>query len=103
MPTASALRRRPPLRAVGRGYVNDTDPSAAPSGLPVQLVSNGLSLGAHRQRPERPRRTPAVRPAPAPEPPRPQTSAGLPTRIPGTSFNETTVESPTIGPIGDEP
>jgi hypothetical protein len=85
-----------PLRSVGRGYTgNDAETSAPGSPLPVQLLSNRLSIAGP---PPTPRETAVPplppRPAPAPEP-RPQTSAGLPARIPGTSFNEAPVHSPT--------
>jgi hypothetical protein len=86
----------PPLRSVGRGYMgNEAETSAPGSPLPVQLVSNRLSLAGP---PPAPRETtaPPLPPRPAPAPgPRPQTSAGLPARIPGTSFNEAPVHSPT--------
>jgi signal transduction histidine kinase len=83
----------PPLRSVGRGYPsNDTEDPANP--LPVQLASNRLSVAPTP--PARPETAapPSLRPAPAPDP-RPRTSAGLPARTPGTSFNESPVHSPT--------
>lgn len=83
----------PPLRSVGRGYAgNETEAPPTGSPLPVQLLSNGLSLAGPP--PTRDAPAASLPPRPAPEPPRPQTSAGLPTRIPGTSFNETPVHSP---------
>ena len=85
-----------PLRSVGRGYAgNDAETSAPGSPLPVQLLSNRLSIAGPSPTPrETAAPPPPPRPAPAPEP-RPQTSAGLPARIPGTSFNEAPVHSPT--------
>ncbi|HKY48798.1 MAG TPA: ATP-binding protein, partial [Acidimicrobiia bacterium] len=83
----------PPVRAVVTGYTGNDVESAPATPLPVQLASNRLSLA---EPPPAPRQATAPlppRPAPVAEP-RPQTSAGLPTRIPGTSFNESPVHSP---------
>jgi hypothetical protein len=83
-----------PLRSSGRANGGGDSGSGAPGNpLPAQLVSNGLSLTAPS--PAARDTTAPARPAPAPEQPRPRTSAGLPTRIPGTSFNETTTQAPT--------
>lgn len=84
-----------PLRSTGRSYGGtETGASVAANSLPVQLVSNGLSLNAP---PQPVRETPAapLQARPTPEQPRPRTSAGLPTRIPGTSFNEAADQAPT--------
>jgi hypothetical protein len=85
----------PPLRPVGPIYpVSDAEYSTPGSPLPLQLVSNRLSV-ANPSPPQRETTAPpAVRPAAVPEP-RPQTSAGLPARTPGASFNESPVHSPT--------
>ena len=82
----------PPIRAVGHGTGNDAEAAPA-TPLPVQLASNSLSLA---EPPPAPRQTtPPLPPRPAPvAEPRPQTSAGLPARIPGTSYNESPVHSP---------
>ena len=92
--TAEPAPSGPPPRSA-RVYAS-TDNGAATTGspLPAQLISNGLSL-----RPPNPGPTETAvqppQPRPAPEPPRPQTNAGLPTRIPGTSYTEATVQAPT--------
>ncbi|MEX0666840.1 MAG: ATP-binding protein, partial [Acidimicrobiia bacterium] len=84
-----------PLRSSGRPNDGSETETPAPSHpLPVHLVSNGLSLTGPPPA-AREVATPTTRSAPASQPPRPQTSAGLPTRIPGTSFNETTTHAPT--------
>ena len=82
----------------------DNGASTSGSPLPVQLVSNGLSPRSPNPAPRETVVEP-VQPRPAPEPPGPQTSAGLPTRIPGTSFNEAAVQAPSsvrseMGPEG---
>ena len=81
-----------PVRSTGHATAN-----AAPTNpLPVQLASNGLSLTtANPLDRTSPAPQPQTTPAPAPEQPRPQTNAGLPTRIPGTSYNESAINAPT--------
>ena len=84
----------PPIRSARVSGSGDNGASTTASPLPVQLISNGLSPRSSNPAPSQTAVEPPV-PRPAPEPPRPQTNAGLPTRIPGTSFNEATVQSPT--------
>jgi histidine kinase/DNA gyrase B/HSP90-like ATPase len=83
----------PPPRSVRVSASGDNGTATTGGPLPVQLVSNGLSPRSSNPVPRETAVEP-VQPRPAPEP-RPQTNAGLPTRIPGTSFNEATVQAPT--------
>ncbi len=92
--TAEPAPSGPPPRSARVYAATENGAATTGSPLPAQLISNGLSLRPPTPGPQETAVQPP-QPRPAPDPPRPQTNAGLPTRIPGTSYTEAAVQAPT--------